>query len=159
MLITIGALTILSIVILRVNNNFLSTNTTLLDSKFHVLATSLSTSIIEEATSKAFDASSDTTDITSLSSLTAPNSLGPSYVENYPNFNDFDDFNGLSIVDSSMPSAIFNINCVVEYVSDAQPDKKSNIRTWNKKITVFVSSKSMYDTISTSSIYSYWYFR
>lgn len=164
MMITLGALALLSLVILRVNNGFLNTSSILLDSKLGVLATSIGTSIIEEATGKAFDTKSVSNSVESLSSLTSPTELKPEG-ETYPNFDDFDDFNGLSIVDKSIPAAEYHIDCEVVYVNDSDLDGKSSIRTWHKKITVKVSSPSMYDyeenpdTVVMSAIYSYWYFR
>jgi MSHA pilin protein MshD len=163
MMLTLGALMILALIVLRVNNGFLTTNSTLLDSKLGVLATSVATSVIEEATGKAFDHNSDSTSISDLTKLTS--TMGPETGETYPDFNDFDDYDGFHKVDNSMPSAEFHIDCVVNYISDTNLDGKSSSRTWHKKLTVFVSSPSMLgqddvpDTISMSAVYSYWYFR
>ncbi len=72
----------------------------------------------------------------------------------------------LSIIDNSMPAAEFSVDCVVEYIDDTNLDGKSSTRTWNKKITVYVSSPSMYgqdenkpDTVKMSAIHGHWYFR
>jgi len=163
MMITLGALMLLALVVLRVNNGFLNTNSILLDSKLGVLATSVATSVIEEATGKAFDHNTDTTSVSLHSKLSA--TLGPESGETYPNYNDFDDFDGYSKIDNTMPAAEFNVNCEVDYVNDTDLDGKTTSRTWHKRITVFVSSKSMLgqdyipDTISMSAVYSYWYFR
>jgi len=163
MLITIGALLLLSLVILRVNRGFLNTDSVLLDSKLGVLATSVATSLMEEANSKAFDQNTDTVSVNSLTSLSS--TLGPESGETYPNFNDFDDFNGLHIIDSTMPSAKFIVDCKVEYVTPSNPDSAVGNRTWHKKLTVEVSSPSLLgqddkpDTLRMSTIYSYWYFR
>ncbi|MCG6913762.1 hypothetical protein LJE86_07575, partial [bacterium BMS3Abin03] len=54
-LLTIGALLILSLTVLRVNNSILVTDNILQDSKLGVLATSVATSLMEEASKKAFD--------------------------------------------------------------------------------------------------------
>ena len=159
MMITLGAMMLLGVVILRVNAGFLNTNNVLLDSKFGVLAVSIATSVIEEATGKAFDANTDSNSVDNLIDLTSPGSLGKASWEVYPNFNDFDDYNGLNIVDSTKSSAMFNIQCVVVYVNAANPEVTAGIRTWHKKITVTVSSKSMTDTLRMSSINSYFYFR
>lgn len=164
MMITLGALALLSLVILRVNNGFLNTSSILLDSKLGVLATSIGTSVIEEATGKAFDETTVSSSVEALSSLTSPTDLGTK-TETYPDFDDFDDFNGLSIIDKTIPAAEFHIDCEVVYISDSDLDGKSSIRTWHKKIIVKVSSPSMYDyeenpdTVVMSAIYSYWYFR
>jgi hypothetical protein len=159
MLITIGGMVLLATVIMRVNTNYLENDEVLLNSQFYVLATSLASSLIEEASGKAFDAATDTASVTILSNLTSPYSLGHAYKETYENFNDFDDFNNFTKVDSSMPSAIFTIKSQVGYVNPSDPSKFVSTRTWHKKIIVEVSSKSMENTIRMSSIYSYWYFR
>lgn len=156
MLITVGALTLLAVVILRVNTNFLNTNEVLMENKFGVLAVSIGTSVLEEAKGKAFDQNTDSAAVTSLSQLS---SLGPESGETDPLFNDFDDYNGLVRVDSTMPSAPFRIECDVVYVNSNNPDGISASKTWHKKLTVTVTSDFMVDTIRLSSIYSYWYFR
>lgn len=51
-LLTIGALTLLSIMVLTINRNNLNTETILHESKFGILAVSLGTSILEEANGK-----------------------------------------------------------------------------------------------------------
>lgn len=156
MLITIGALALLSIVILRVNNNFLSTSTVLMENKFGVLAVSIGTSILEEAKGKSFDHNTDTMAVTSLASLT---SIGPESGEVDPLFNDFDDYDGLVRHDSTMPSAPFKIECDVNFINPDNPDGTTASKTWHKKLTVMVTSDFMTDTIRLSSIYSYFYFR
>jgi len=162
MLITIAALLLLSLVILRINNVFFSTSSVMLDTKFGVLAVSLGTSIIEEANSKAFDKATDTTSISQTSVLTTVASLGPEAGEIYPNFNDFDDFNGYvrsTAGDSSFQSAPFYISCQVGYITPSNPESFVSSQTWHKKINVTVTSPSMKDTIRLSSVFSYWYFR
>lgn len=158
-LITIAAMMLLSILVLRINSTILNTDTVVQDSKFGLLATSIATSLMEEATSKAFDTNTDSANVTSLSQLTSPSQLGPESGEVYPNFDDVDDYNGYTRIDSSMPSAVFKDSCVVVYVSSASPDVTSSVATWNKKITVIVTSPSMQDTVRMSTIFSYWYFR
>ena len=158
-LITIAAMMLLSVLVLRINSTILNTDQVVQDSKFGLLATSMATSIIEEATNKAFDANTDSQNVTSLSQLTPPSKLGPDSGEIYPNFDDVDDYNGYSRIDSSMPSAVFKISCSVAYVSSASPNTVSTTATWNKKITVTISSISMQDTVRMSTIFSYWYFR
>jgi choline dehydrogenase-like flavoprotein len=161
----VGAMLLLSITILGLNDKYLNTSDVLLNTKFGVLAVSLGTSIIEEANGKAFDLAGSDDAITDLSQLTAPNSLGPAPGEYYPYFNDFDDFNGFTKNVTNMPSAEFNIYCEVHYVLDSDPSIISNVRTWHKRIDVFVTSPSMrnanneQDTIKLSSVYSYWFFR
>ena len=48
-LLSIGALFLLSLTVLRVNNSILTTDSVMQDTKFGILATSLATSLIEQA--------------------------------------------------------------------------------------------------------------
>ncbi len=163
MLITLGALILLSLVILRVNRSFLTTDTVLLDSKIGVLAVSVATSLLEEANGKAFDEKTDTISVNNVNKLST--TLGPEAGEVYPNFDDFDDYNGLTKIDSTNPIAKFIVTCKVDYVLPSNLDVKATNRTWHKRMTVYVTSPSMLghddkqDTLKMSSVYSYWYFR
>ncbi len=159
MMLALGAMILLSTTVLRVNSNFLMSDTVLDETKYNFLATSIATSIIQEAKKKAFDQATDSTSIDDTNFLTDPNSLGSEGGEVYINFNDFDDYNGYSGADSTMPSAVFNYTCTVEYVDEKNPDVTANKKTWNKILTVTVTSPFMQDEITMSTIYSYWFFR
>jgi hypothetical protein len=164
MLITMGAMILLSIIILTVNSGYLRNNDMILDSKFDILAVSLAVSYLEDANGLAFDERTTggftATNVNQLSSL--GKDVGEYYVSrDSNNFNDFDDYNNLSVVynDSTLESAIFNINTKVGYVSDSNPNVFINYKTWYKKLDVYVSSQSMTDTIKMSTVLSYFYFR
>ncbi len=159
MMLTIGALILLSTLMLKINTTNLQTDSVRAEAQYGVLATSIITSIMEKAKSLAFDAETDTNSVTSLTQLTPALNLGPTVGETYDTFNDFDDFNGYSWVDSTMPSAVFDIACEVFYVHSVNLKEKSNTRTWHKRIDIHVSSAFMQDSITQSTIYSYWYFR
>ncbi|GAB6282605.1 MAG: hypothetical protein STSR0008_13510 [Ignavibacterium sp.] len=158
-MLTLGALMLLSFLALRMNTNLLSTEELMQNSKYGVLGISLATSIIEEANLKAFDVKSIDSSLTDVYELTAVGSLGKESGETYPNFDDFDDFNNYTRTDSTMPSAVFDIACKVVYVNSTNPDVTSSSTTWNKKITVSVTSKNMTDTVRVSSVFSYWFYR
>jgi len=155
MMITIAAMMLLSLVILRVNNGFLNTNIVLMETKFGVLGVSIATSVMEEASGKAFDEKTDSSSITKLNDLS---SIGPDG-ETYSNFDDFDDYDGYSRIVDDMPSAVFKISCEVDYVKTDDPESVSASKTWNKKLTITVTSPSSTDTIQMSTIYSYFYYR
>ena len=157
MLLTVGAIMLLSSMILRFNRTVLTSDDVMYNSKYNVLASSLCTSLIEEAKGKAFDQETDSAAINKTDLLSK--SLGPDFGEKYEDFNDFDDFNGLIKVDSTMPSAVFYVTSKVTYVDASDPNKVSSSPTWRKAITVTVISPSMSSPVQMSSIYSYWYFR
>jgi hypothetical protein len=165
MLMAGGALVILSMIFLVVNRTFANSSDVLVSTKLDVLAVSLATSFLEDASSKAFDAITVGNAVNSLDSLTKPHSLGPSSEEVYPNFNDFDDFNGLSIIDSNTINGVqFRVNCRVQYVDENDPRIIRNTATWHKRLTVNVTpvmrdTVVIMDSVVISSVQSYFYFR
>ncbi|MCK9279997.1 MAG: hypothetical protein M0P71_05215 [Melioribacteraceae bacterium] len=162
MMITIAAMMLLTVVILRVNTNFFNTSNVMYETKFGVMAVSFGTSIIEEATSKAYDANTVDMSLGNINSLTNPNSLGKETGESYPDFDDFDDYNGYTkstAGDNTFQSAVFNAVCIVKYVDPSNLNVFTNTRKWHKKMIVTITSPSMVDTVRMSTIFSYWYFR
>ena len=162
MILAIAAMIFLSMVIITVNGNILTTEEVLYDSNFGILATSIGSSILEEANKKYYDDLTDTVVANKTSDFASPSNLGREAGEiasDYNTWDDFDDFNGYTFVENSMPSAVFNVECEVVYVDPANPDVASITQEWSKKLTVKVSSVSMTDTIVQTTIYSYWWFR
>lgn len=170
MMITVASLMLLSMVILTINRNFLSTNSTLITNKQTLSATSIATSIIEEATGKAYDEKSlggvNTTTPSIFTNNLGPES-GEKYIDSTSNkvFDDFDDFNGL--VDSvEIPgSGTYKFWVDVDYITDNLV--VTNIKQFNKLLTVKVTNSAMLsnyfenntkpDTVTMSIIYSYWF--
>jgi hypothetical protein len=160
MLLSIGALLLLSLTVLRVNNTILSSDSVMNESKFGVLATSLATSIIEKANKKAFDEKTVEDIVTNVTELTALDKLGKSLTEIAPDScDDFDDFHGYTENITNLPSAEFTISCEVVYVNPNNLNGKANTQTWNKKLVVTVTNPYSTDTLRLSTIYSYWKFR
>ena len=156
-ILSIAAMLLLSTLVLRVNNSILSTGEVMDQSKFGVLATSLASSVIEEASNKFFDKATDGNSVDDSTFLTPPDSLG-NEDEEYSEFNDFDDYNHYHRSVTNLPSATFDINCTVNYVNPPNLSVVSNVQTWHKRITVTVTSPLSKDTLRLSSVYSYWYF-
>jgi hypothetical protein len=130
------------------------------DTKFGILATSLATSLIEQASKKAFDANTFSDAVTTLSELTPAGGMGPGSGEEAPDScNDFDDFDGYIDSVTTLPSAKFYLSTEVCYINPNNPDGKLNTQSWHKRMTVTVASPSSQDTIRLSTIYSYWHFR
>jgi hypothetical protein len=161
MILALGAMILLTILLMNVNRNSLLTEDVMYDSNFGITATSIASSIIEDASKKRFDNIFyvDSSTVTNVNDFTVSANLGVDsgeVITDVLTFNDFDDYKGYTTVDSSMPSAIFSVLCDVYYVNPATPDVKVNTQTWNKKIFVKVWSESMKDTMVMSSIFSYW---
>ncbi len=157
-LLTIMAMLMLSRLILSVNTNTAQNGASIEMAAYRITASSLGFSIIEEASGLAFDQASVASNITATSQLST--TLGPETGEVYPNFNDFDDFNGLVKIDTVANSAVFKTTVVVQYVTvSGSSIVVSSTPTYSKQITVKVSSVSMSDTLIFQDVMSYWYFR
>ncbi len=157
-LLTIMAMLMLSRLILSVNTNTAQNGASIEMAAYRITGSSLGFSIIEEASGLAFDQASVASNITSTSQLST--TLGPESGEVYPNYNDFDDFNGLVKIDTVANSAVFKTTVVVQYVTVSGSNiVVSSTPTYSKQITVKVSSPSMSDTLIFQDVMSYWYFR
>ena len=161
MIMTMGAMILLSTIVLRVNTLNLTNESIRDQAQYGVLATSIATSIIEAAQSKSFDEKTDSNSVSLLTELSTV--LGPESGEIESTFNDFDDYNGFTKRDSTMPSTIFDIACQVVYITPDNIEGSTTNRTWNKKLIVTItrpiSADSSEIALRTSSIFSYWYFR
>ena len=83
MLLTVGALILLSSMLLRFNRSVMTSDDVMMNSKFNVLASSLCISVIEEARGKAFDQNTDNAAVGKTDELSK--NLGPDFGEKYEN--------------------------------------------------------------------------
>ena len=166
-LLSIGAIMLLTFLILRFNSIQLTSAEAAYNAKFGIVANSLANSLIEEAKDKLFDAVVFDTTKTIASpsdfSPSASTNFGPEAGEVYPNFDDFDDYHNLFVLDSlslknptTGLATAFEIRSNIDYVTDANPDVKSGIKTYHKRMTVSVFSDAMIDTVKISTVFSFW---
>lgn len=166
MMLALGAVILLSFLILRFNGTTFTAQEMTMDSKMGILAISVANSYIDVAKKKAFDevVMDSTKPTILLSDLTS--TLGPESGEVYPDFDDFDDYNlkGNVIVDtttlinpskSSSPTP-FYITSDVYYIISANPNAPAMIKTWNKRMDVKVWCDGLVDTIRMSTVSSMW---
>lgn len=168
-MLTIGAMILLSTIILRTNSTILSTQDNMVSSKVYIMALSKARAIIEEASGKNFDERAISSGFTSSSSF------GKEGNERYPSpgYDDFDDFVSYS---NDVPVDIiqgipFNVIVKVNYVnvSAAGAISNSSSTTLHKQMTVGVTSRFMtnpmkitstnpngQDTVYMVNYYSYW---
>jgi len=159
-MLTLLAMMMLTLLSVRMNTALLRTQDTMQNSKFGLAAISLATSVIENANKLAFDEASTENSITSTGDLTPISYLGKDAGETKPSqYDDFDDYNNYQHDETTLASAAYHISCKVSYVNALTPNVDANSPTFNKKLTVSVSSISMQDTIKINTIFSYWYFR
>ena len=130
-------------------------------------ATEMGDELLNEASTKAFDAFTVTGTVEDPTELTPPNSLGPSATEAAKGrkfFNDVDDYNGYKSIDSLGILGVCTTDVWVAYVNmDISVSKDESMyhltnQTWYKKIVVEISSDSsqyLKDPIRLKYITSY----
>lgn len=169
MLLTLGAITLFGIQILGLNDNELSTSDEVNNAKFGIMATALAKSTIDNAFALKFDANTiynnaypDANGKPTSGSFTAPNGLGCSSGEltnGHPDprkFNDFDDYHNVTQVVDTLPSAIYTIVSQVRYVDPSNGFAPVNYITWDKEITVTVTSVNLRAPVILRAVNSYW---
>jgi hypothetical protein len=164
-LLAILALAILGTIFLTSGRNTLDQRQVIEQCEYEIMATSLATSLVERASSLAFDEKTVNNTVSLSSSLTAVSGLGKDGIESAESsFDDFDDYNNFSktvLGDTlSFKSANFTVWSTVDYVTiSGNAVVTSASQTYHKRLTVWVASDMMRDTVNFQTVYSYWYFR
>ncbi len=143
MFLVLGAILLLSVLLLNTNRTKLLNEQQMSQSEYTIAATAVGQSLISEINSKSFDAATTTDEKAAVSKFTAPRSLGHASSEVYPNYNDVDDYHKLVTKISTPRAGEFDLSVLVDYVNPATPDARSYVRTRTKRIRVVVSSVFM----------------
>lgn len=164
MLLATGALVLLGTTIITINRMYGRQGDVLMQTEIGVYAISLATSMVEEAAGQNFDEATVNDAVTLTTSLTVPNSLGPEAGEtttpaSSDNFDDFDDYNNLTMGMKYAGVDSFTVKTKVYYVNDSDPTTALTTRTWFKRLDVAVYGTATTDTIKMSYIFSYFNFR
>ncbi|MCE1188553.1 MAG: hypothetical protein LWX56_05370 [Ignavibacteria bacterium] len=152
------AMMLLTMITTRVNSTLLTTQDTTQNSKYALLAVSIANSKLQQAIRLSFDENTVLAQQTSASGMST--TMGKESGETTETtFDDCDDYNGFTARDSVQNSAPFDISMTVGYVNPSTPDVITTTKTLHKKVIVRVTSPYMRDTISMSTICSYWPFQ
>jgi len=181
MMLTACALMLLGATIFTVNKNNVQQGTILRQTEVGIYAVSLATSYVEKASNLNFDEYTVTNMISngSTTNLTAPGSLGieTSNIGPYgaekanvdSTFDDFDDYNKFTKLDTVKGADVFKDTIVVSYCDTAgviQPStktfyKRMDVKTWGtvtrSAFEGTTNSTSGTDTVKLSYIFSYLY--
>ncbi|MBC8204631.1 hypothetical protein ISS30_11105 [bacterium] len=160
MILSIGSMTLLSILVLNILRLIGEQEDVYDETRSRLEAFALTSSLIEEASQMPFDEVSwDSTNLTkTVSDFTFPSNLGMDAGESvYADFDDFDDFNNFIRVDSTLQS-VYQLNCIVDYIAENNPDSASIVRTYYKRLTVTTMNQFTQDSVQLQYIHGYWYF-
>ena len=156
MLLAIAGVILLSNLILNVHKANTERMIATYTSESVIDASGLAQSIIDMIQSKAFDENTTEAAVWQLDSLTAAIKLGPESGEyKHTEFDDIDDYNNYSTTVSLDRMGDFDINVNVFYVSTLNPQVKSSIPTYSKKIELSIINYSLLDTLKYYHIVSY----
>jgi hypothetical protein len=164
MLLATGAMVLLGLTIVTVNRSYSTQGAVLQNTEIGVYAVSLATSIVEEASGHAFDESTVDDAVTSPNSMTAATSLGTETGETTSpsstlQFDDFDDYNKLTLGFKVAGVDSFTVKCSVYYINPTAPDVMLSTQTFDKRLDVKVFGSMNQDTVKVSYIFSYFNFR
>jgi hypothetical protein len=162
MILSVLAMALLGTVLLMMNNTTLDSGSSVETTEYIIMASSIGVSQMESALGKSFDEHTITHAVSSASELSS--TLGKEGGETEATFDDFDDYNGFSkwIMGDSLyfRSANFFVRDSVDYVTISGNTVVNSVsRTYHKRLRVWVSSPFMRDTLTFSTVYSYWFFR
>lgn len=152
-LLSIGALLIFSLISLRFDTAVLENTGVEIENKVYLTAFSLADDLLEEIKQRAFDANTIQFPITNPNGLTNY-PLGHATGENYPDFNDIDDFNGYKRVVDAPHAENYEVSSVVYYVGEDSPEVQSSTRTFYKRADVTVTSPFLKNPVKLSFIFT-----
>ena len=154
-MLAIGSLFLLSMVSLNFNSALLQSNTAELENKVYLTAFSLADDVIEEIKQKAFDEKTLVFPTVNPLTLTPSGLLGPESGEIYPYYNDIDDYNNYFRDADAPHSEKYHISTKVYYVLETNPDIKSSIQTFYKKVDVTVSSPYLNNNVILTFVFTH----
>jgi len=172
MMLTLGALMLISLTILNFNTNMADIDDSLNYDRFRLEALSILSSHIEEVSEYFFDeVSTDTTTEKVVSNFTVPGSLGFD-ADDAGVPDDIDDLNGQVIADTGRSRAVYNLSYDVDYVDlSGTSVVVSGSREYHKRIVIKIwdsytppligrleNGVMINDTLTLSTVVSYWFF-
>jgi hypothetical protein len=156
MMLSIAGMIFLSMLILNVHSSTTDKLIILYTNEAVIEATGIAQAVFEEIQTKAFDENTVSDAAKERNLLTSLGSLGKDSSEVvYTDFDDIDDYNGLSITDTANVMGQFNLEVWVYYVDETSPYDSSGTRTYIKRVDVSISNESLPTTLSFKKLISY----
>jgi hypothetical protein len=156
MMLSIAGMIFLSMLILNVHSSTTDKLIILYSNEAVIEATGIVQAVFEEIQTKAFDENTVSDAAKERNLLTSVLSLGKDSSEAvYTDFDDIDDYNGLSITDTANVMGQFNLAVWVYYVDETSPYDSSGTRTYIKRVDVSISNESLPTTLSFKKLISY----
>jgi hypothetical protein len=154
-LLVLGAFTLLIGLTLSVNQAVSGRMGDTYQAQAVIAGTTLAQSLLSEIGHCAFDDSTVSKSVSTVSQLTPVGSLGKDAGETYATFDDIDDFKSYTRQDTII-NGIFTSTVDVVYVDNSNVDVTSGVRTLYKKVSVTVTSNELKNLpIKLERVFSY----
>lgn len=148
----VAALFIFAMLQLVLTRVLLNNSQTMIKTELDYTAVALAQNIADESRQQAFDeATTGPYTPLEISDFSEP---GPDAGEEYPNFDDFDDYHGYTSINDTQYGSYETI-CRVEYMNGSDLTEVSPVKTAYKRLYVQVVSET-YDTTAVTYIKSYY---
>lgn len=177
-LLTLGGLTLVAVLTLAANRAIIGTYSNMLETQAMIASIAEAENLLEEVEAKAFDnvlaiAATDSSAwgeqpgggkgkpkglppgiAKKPSDFTPPGLLGRDANEQYPFFNDIDDFHGLQLRSwNPLFKDSLNVQVRVQYVNPQKTGQTETTQTTAKKVEVRVFTEGMQDTLAVSRVF------
>lgn len=155
-LFTILSLIFFSMLNVTFYNSSNNTYDTASDNQAIINGVSFGQSLIEDITLRSFDENTINNNLSDVDSLTNTMNFGPDPGEYYVSqFDDIDDFNNYTKIDSIDGIGTFSLSVGVNYISETNLSQNSYSKTFLKKITVYVENEFLKNSIILDYIVGY----
>lgn len=150
-----GLLALMSsmLISLNVQRASLNAKVQVIDNEMETMAGGVALEVLDYIGTKDFDsATADGKEVNSPNELTPqPFSTG----QPFASADDVDDFHGMQTHTVAEFGFEFNVDAVVQYVNEDDPEQTSGSQTYAKRVTVTVSSEHLRSPVQISHVYSY----
>jgi hypothetical protein len=157
MIILVGAIAILGRFSLTVNNALAHNEIHVIQSEYELNAIAIAESYFRQAWLKSFDENTVNSFPASIpEDFTDDEALGVDTGESYPNFDDIDDFNDFSILDTADNGMAYTLAISVGYITADNKENFANSPTTLKRMNIAIGGDYLRNTVNLSRIYPYW---
>lgn len=154
-----AAVVLFSILATNSNAAFVRNSNLQVESELEYNAIAVAQSIIDEARVKPYDENDVNNDPNEVDddmpTFSQPSALGPETGESYPFYDDFDDFDGLTITRNTGYGE-YDVSVVVVYLNPLNLSVSTSVTTIKKRMTVTVSHENLPNDVSLTFIRTYY---
>ena len=151
-----GGLLFFTNLVLTFNRTSMSQALVVYENESFIYGESLSQGFIEEIQTRGFDENTLSGSVDDPDELSPVGSLGSDSGENtLQQFDDIDDFNNFTHIDSLSGNGNYTISISVYYVNTYLPDVVSSLRTFSKRVDISIDNPYLQGPITMSKIFSY----